>query len=656
MSEGKVVYKIQGDNSGFQKSVNETEQIASGGFNKIKLGAMAAWAAVGAAVIAAGKIIGKTVGEAVNQYAEYEQLVGGAKLMFGEAYDFVAEKSKEAYKTVGLSQNDYLKQVNGFAIGLREALGGNEQAAAELADKIVTAEADIVAATGNTQEAVQNAFNGIMKGNYTMLDNLQLGIKPTKEGMQEVIDKVNEWNEAQGKASNYTIDNLADVQSALVDYIEMQGLAGYAAAEAATTIQGSADQAKAAWKNLLTGLADPEADIEELVQNFLDAAGTLVDNLLPVIGRIFEALWEALKILGAELLEKIGEWIGELGEWITEKATEIWGAITDFFVEKFTAIQEFFAEIWNGILEFLVGIWDSIKQVFIDVWNSLSEENQEWLLGIWEKIEETWNSIVEFFTAIWEAISTTVTAAVEAISTFLGDAWDTIQTAAETVWNAISSFFSDIWDSIHSTFDNACSNISSLFQTFQDTITGIWDAIKEVFNGVITFIRGVFTADWETAWQGISDIFGGIADGLKSLFIGPINWIIDKINNFISGINNIQIPDWVPVVGGKGFNIPTIPKLRVGLDYVPSDMFPAFLHRGEAVLTAEQAELWRSLNRGQGLMNTINNSVTNNAGSISFSVAKIADVIQIREEADIDLLLEKMYQRFMADKRGRGLF
>ena len=655
MAEGKVTYQIVGDNSGFQKSVNETEQIASGGFSKIKAGAAVAWAAVAAAAVAAAKAVVDVVKQSVAQYAEYEQLAGGAQLMFGDAYDFVADKAKDAYKTVGLSQNEYLQQVNGFAVGLREALGGNEQAAAELADKIVTAEADVVAATGNTQEAVQNAFNGIMKGNYTMLDNLQLGITPTKEGMQEVIDKVNEWNAAQGKASNYTIDSLADVQSALVDYIEMQGLAGYAAAEAADTIQGSADMAKAAWKNLLTGLADPEADIQELVDNFLSAAGTLVDNLLPVIGRIFEALWEALKVVGAELLEIIGGWISDLGEWITEKATEIWGAITDFFVEKFTEIKDFFAEIWQGILDFLIGIWDSIKQVFIDVWNSLSEENQAWLTGIWENIQEIWNSILEFFTSIWEAISDAFTTAVEAVSDFLSNAWASIQTAAETVWNAISSFFTDIWDDIHSTFDDACSTISSLFENFQTTVTNIWDAIKEVFNGVITFIRGVFTADWQTAWQGISDIFSGIANGLKSLFIGPINWIIDKINNFISGINNIQIPDWVPVVGGKGFNIPLIPRLKVGLDYVPSDMFPAFLHKGEAVLTADQAALWRSLGRGQGIMNTINN-VMNNGGSTSFTVAKIADVIQIKEEADIDALMEAMYQRFMASKRGRGLY
>ena len=223
---------------------------------------------------------------AYTSYARYEQLAGGAQLMFGDAYDFVAEKARNAYKSVQMSQNDYLQQVNGFATGLKTALGGNVQAAAELADKVITAEADVVAATGNTQEAVQNAFNGIMKSNFTMLDNLQLGIAPTKEGFQQLIDKVNEWNAENGEATAYTIDNLADCQAALVDYIEMQGLAGYAANEAADTIEGSTASMKAAWQNLATGMADSNADMEGLTQDFVDSVFTAGKNIIPRVQQI----------------------------------------------------------------------------------------------------------------------------------------------------------------------------------------------------------------------------------------------------------------------------------------------------------------------------------------------------------------------------------
>lgn len=249
------------------------------------------------AIISGAKKLASVIvklGEAAySSYSRYEQLAGGAELMFGDAYDFIAEKAKSAYKTVQMSQNDYLQQVNGFATGLKTALNGNSAAAAELADKIITAEADVVAATGNTQEAVQNAFNGIMKSNYTMLDNLQLGITPTKEGFQELIDKVNEWNAENGRMTSYAIDNLADCQSALVDYIDMQGLAGYAANEAAGTIEGSTASMKAAWENLSTGFADETADMETLVKNFVDCVDTAGRNIIPRVKQIVTGIGTA---------------------------------------------------------------------------------------------------------------------------------------------------------------------------------------------------------------------------------------------------------------------------------------------------------------------------------------------------------------------------
>ena len=279
--------KISVDDQASSQVETLSGKLKNGLATAAKVGASAVVAA-GAAIVAIGK-------QAVEQYAEYEQLVGGAELMFGDAYDFVAEKAKNAYSAVQMSQNEYLKQVNGFATGLKTALGGNEQAAAELADKIISAEADVVAATGNSQEAVQNAFNGIMKSNYTMLDNLQIGITPTKEGFQEVIDKVNEWNAANGKATNYVIDNLADAQSALVDYIKMQGLQGYAANEAANTIQGSLASMKSAYENFVAGLGDQNADIAELSTKLFTSSSKFALSSATPVSRFCHALFMEAK-------------------------------------------------------------------------------------------------------------------------------------------------------------------------------------------------------------------------------------------------------------------------------------------------------------------------------------------------------------------------
>lgn len=134
-----------------------------------KIGGKLAMAIMGAIAAAGiGTAIVNTIKQSIQNGAQWEQLSGGAKLMFGEAYDFIEERAKQAYANVQMSQNDYMQQVNGLATGLKTALGGNAQAAAELADRVITAEADVVSATGASQEAVQNAFNGKEPITYTM--------------------------------------------------------------------------------------------------------------------------------------------------------------------------------------------------------------------------------------------------------------------------------------------------------------------------------------------------------------------------------------------------------------------------------------------------------------------------------------------------------
>ena len=167
-----LVAKIRLDSSEYEKGVGD----AKGKFSTLATGVtngLATVAKVGAAAVSAGVAgVAALTKMGIDGYKAYEQLAGGAELLWGDAYDFIAQKAKGAYATVQMSQNDYLQQANGFSVGLKTALGGNAQAAAELADKIITAEADIIAATGATQENVQNAFNGIMKNNFSMVDIL----------------------------------------------------------------------------------------------------------------------------------------------------------------------------------------------------------------------------------------------------------------------------------------------------------------------------------------------------------------------------------------------------------------------------------------------------------------------------------------------------
>lgn len=481
-------------------------KLKSGLATAAKVGA-AAVAAAGTAVVAIGK-------QAIEQYAEYEQLVGGAELMFGDAYDFVAEKAKNAYSTVQMSHNDYLRQVNGFATGLKTALGGNAQAAAELADKIVNAEADVVAATGASQEMVQNAFNGIMRSNYVMLDNLQLGITPTKEGFQEVIDKVNEWNAANGRATNYVIDNLADAQSALVDYIEMQGLQGYAANEAADTIQGSLSSMKSAWQNLLTGVADDNADLDALVGNFVDSAVTAAGNIAPRI----ETVLSGIGMLGEKIAPLIGEGISAA----VEKAPEF-----------LTAAGNMLTSIASGIIDALPSLLDSA----VEIVNTLAS-------GISENLPQLIPNIVDVVIQIVETL-------IDNVDMLIDAAIEIIIALADGLVNSLPTLIEEIPGLVIKIVEAIIENAPKLLDAATEIIAKLISGLIEGFVGISIEIGGWL---YDNIVQPIIDKVSDFKDAGKQLLEGLWNGISDKVawlREKVSGVVD-TIKGWF--TGKDGFD------------------------------------------------------------------------------------------------------
>ena len=377
---------------------NEVEQVLGGAGesagrgagNKFIGGVKTAIGIGGAAVAAASSAVfagvSKITKDAIDAYSEYEQLQGGAELMFGEGYDYIAEQAANAYKTVQMSQNEYLEKANGYAVGLREALGGDSQAAAELADGIITAQADVVSATGNSSEAVANAFAGVMKGQYNMLDNLGLGINATKEGMQDVIDKMNEVN-----GTNYSIDNVADVQKALIDYVDYVGMAGYATKEGANTIQGSVASMKGAWENLLVGLQTGNGEtVGMLAQEFIktlvgeDGSGGVVGNILPVVESVINSLIEALPGMLDNIMPVLTQLIEKIVSFIIEHLPEI----LECGIQIVVAIAK---GIGQAVSKVAAPIWDVVKgaaQAVRDKVSSMVAAGKELVSGIFKGIKE----------------------------------------------------------------------------------------------------------------------------------------------------------------------------------------------------------------------------------------------------------------------------
>lgn len=429
---------------------------------------------------------------AIKTFADFEQLAGGAELMFGDAFETVMENAKNAYKTVQMSQNEYLQQVNGFATGLKTALGGNEQAAADLAHRIVQAEADIVAATGNTAENVQNAFNGIMKSNFTMLDNLQIGITPTKEGFQEVIDKVNEWNEANGRATEYQMGNLADMQSALVDYIEMVGMSGYAQNEAAGTILGSFASMKAAASDFATALIDENGDVDGSFNKLKETAFTFFDNLKPRIMAFLEAISPVATTVA-----------GITGAFVAFKAAASISALISTLIASFQAYRKanegatiaqwaMNAAMNANPIVLIVTLIGGLIAALVALWHT-NDDFKNALIGAWDAIKNAavvvWESIVKFFTE-------DIPNAFNAVINFVKNNW---QALLLFITNPIAGALKLLYDlnpKFKEWVDNLLAKIKSwiggIVNIGKEIVNGLKKGIQSAWNSLVSWFKGLF--------------------------------------------------------------------------------------------------------------------------------------------------------------------
>ena len=539
----------------YDEGLRDAEREANTFSSRIQAGLNVAVRAIGAGIAAGAAGVAALTTQSVRQFSEFEQLVGGTELMFGEAYDYVMDRAQNAYSNVQMSQNQYLQQVNGFAIGLRTALGGNEQAAAELADRIVTAEADIVAATGNSQEAVQNAFNGIMRSNYTMLDNLQLGITPTREGMQEVIDTVNEWNETQGRVTEYTIDNIADVQSALIDYVEMQGLSGYASNEASETIQGSIASMKAAWQDLLVSFADPEADLSVRISNLVDTASTAFYNILPAALRAVSGIGTLIEQVAPMVEAQLPTLVDDLLPPVLNAAISLVEGVVNALPSILRAVTNALPRLFNQLVPAILRVLPQLVRAGMDLLNGLMRALAQAMPTLVPLITDAVIQIVEIITSVenMETLLECGLLIISAIGEGLAEAAPELAALVPQILANIAVALTDnsvlLVDTIISLGTSIGMTILGIIGSFmglsQDEIQSrlvlVGNALFSFLSNAITRITNFFSNAKNYISSGISDISDFFADGIefwRELFVNGFTAIRDFIVNGVNGWKN----------------------------------------------------------------------------------------------------------------------
>lgn len=475
------------------------EQKASGLGSKVG-GFLKVGAAVGvAAVTAAAAAVGSLVRQSVDSYAEYEQLVGGVETLFKDSADTVQQYAANAYQTAGLSANEYMETVTSFSASLLQSLGGDTEQAARMADLAITDMSDNANKMGTDMEAIQNAYQGFAKQNYTMLDNLKLGYGGTKEEMQRLIDDANKLREAQGLNADLTIDSYADVVEAIHTVQTEMGITGTTAKEASTTIQGSIGQMKSAWQNLLTGLADPNADLSKLFDNLVDSASTVVDNLLPVVE-------QALVSIG----DLIATGIPKLFERLPEILTTVVPALISAAISLVAQLVAALPEIIAGLIDAIPTILASIMEAFGPLVESLGE-----LFGqAWEAVKAVFAPVGEWFTARKEDIQN----AFAAVDSWFNEKFTAAKDFVHSAWESIGSWFGDRWSDIQGAMQSADSWFSEKFTSAKDAVHTAWSGIGSFFTEKWTEIKNVFSNAW--------DIFKGIGGNIvQGLIAGITEWI-----------------------------------------------------------------------------------------------------------------------------------
>ena len=268
-------------------------QAINGAINGIK--------SMGSALVSVGK-------QAIESYADYEQLVGGVDTLFKESSKKVQEYASNSYKTAGISANEYMEQITSFSASLISSLGGDTAKASEYGNRAIIDMSDNANKMGTSMEMIQNAYQGFAKQNYTMLDNLKLGYGGTKTEMARLIADASKMTDVQ-KELGVTVDSssmsFGNIVNAISVMQKSMGIAGTTSKEASETISGSLNSMKSAWQNLLTGMADDNANFDQLINNFVDSVLTFGDNILPRIQVVIEGIGKLLTSFVKDILPKL---------------------------------------------------------------------------------------------------------------------------------------------------------------------------------------------------------------------------------------------------------------------------------------------------------------------------------------------------------------
>ena len=562
----------------YEKGLDKAEQQAKGFGKSVGAGLKAvgsAFLTIGAAATtAAATGITALTTKAIEGYAEYEQLVGGVETLFDKSADVVLGYANQAYKTAGISANEYMSTVTSFSASLLQSLGGDTEAAAAYADMAITDMSDNANKMGTSMEAIQNAYQGFAKGNFTMLDNLKLGYGGTASEMARLIEDAEKLDSsfvATRDENGKLTMSYADIVDAIHIVQDNMGVTGTTAAEASKTISGSINSMKAAWSNLVTSMADENADLDGAIDGFIESAGNVLDNLLPRISTAISGIGKVVAKLAPQLIQMLKKALIDNLPLLTSAVITLVKELATSLIEVFPVFTEALLmlvnELATSLIENLPIILDTLLTVAEMIATNIGENLPVLIPAVIEAILQLAQVLIEHLPDILTAVLTVIEGLAQGIIAAIPIIIDAlpplilgvvnflisaipqiIQTgitllvalveAMPTIVQSIVKALPEIISGIIEALTNP-DTLALIIQAGFDLLIALIDAIPQIvvelakaIPQIITGIVDALAKGWEKIKQAGGDLLKGLWEGIKN----SADWLWNKIKEWAGSL------------------------------------------------------------------------------------------------------------------------
>lgn len=493
------------------------------------IGTFAKWGA--AAATAAATATAALVKSAVTAYSDYEQLVGGVETLFKDSAGEVQKYAANAYQTAGLSANEYMETVTGFSASLLQSLDGDTKAAAEKANVAITDMSDNANKMGTSMESIQNAYQGFAKQNYTMLDNLKLGYGGTKEEMQRLLEDAEKLSGQKFDLSSY-----ADIVDAIHVVQTEMGITGTTAKEAATTIQGSVNMTKAAWQNLIVGIADDTQDFDVLVNNFVESVTTAGNNILPRVEIALKGVGTLVEKLAPVIAKTVPNIVSTTLPSMIKAGTSMIRALLDGLLKAVPELIPCFKNIVNQLISVIVTNLPMILNAAVTIAGAIVSGLVEALPDILDAGIELIQSLAQGLTnGIPTILSTAITIVSQLASTLIQNVPQIVQTGIQLllglvngILQAVPQLLQELPGIITQVVNNLLSCIPMIIECGIELLTSLVDALPQIIQSIVAVLPQIISSIIEALLSHIDEI---IQSGIKLLvaLIDALPQIIDTI-------------------------------------------------------------------------------------------------------------------------------